>query len=253
MQPKLAGPSPPSAEELERAFQLPAAPDRAKQEKTPAISLSPLEEFAMKAIRLSSPGGLVRDFWKDAIMNFITKGARPGENEELKELRKKGEQELQKELANMDGDTANRVDAIRNTVVAKARDLSGISSPADFHQRGYFDPIGFSITVTESSKLLFFREVDMKQDGVVVLASLGILVGEQFMPLSGGSIEVPPHISFQETPLQDFWPAVVAAALAIPEVYTVVGFSSESWSDPLPIIAATGLIAQDLATGLMPF
>merc|ERR1719263_533986 len=44
-----------------------------------------------------------------------------------------------------------------------------------------------------------------------MLAALGFLVGENFHPLFGGDIDVPSYLAFQQTPLQTFWPAVVAA------------------------------------------
>merc|ERR1712060_49648 len=112
-------------------------------------------------------------------------------------------------------------------------------------------------------------------------------VGENFHPLWGGNIDVPSYIAFQETPLQAFWPAVVLA-IAIPEVFSVFSFQSpfggETWSirtdhaagdlgfDPLGLkpqnaaelkemqtkeinngrlamLAAAGMIAQELASG----
>merc|ERR1711924_506441 len=120
-----------------------------------------------------------------------------------------------------------------------------------------------------------------------MLASLGILVAERFHPLFGGNIDVPSYV-FQQTPLQTFWPAVVAA-IAIPEVFSVFTFENPDtydtqWSiksehqpgdfgwDPLGLkpqdpeefkvmqtkelnngrlamIAAAGMIAQEAATG----
>jgi hypothetical protein len=98
---------------------------------------------------------------------------------------------------------------------------------------------------------------------------------------------VPSYLAFQQTPLQTFWPAVVAA-IAIPEVFSVFSFNSpfggQPWSirsdfesgdlgfDPLGLkptdpaelkemqtkelnngrlamIAAAGMIMQELATG----
>merc|ERR1711869_163941 len=164
--------------------------------------------------------------------------------------------------------------------------MAGISGPM-----GYFDPLGFSTTV-DAGKLLFYREVELKHGRVAMLASLGMLVGEQFHPLFGGGINVPAAFAFQETPLQAFWPAVVAA-IAIPEVYSVFTFrepglaSADQWTiredhepgnlgfDPLGLkptdpkelkemqtkelnngrlamIAAAGMIAQELATGKTP-
>merc|ERR1712182_158244 len=102
-------------------------------------------------------------------------------------------------------------------VKAKEQVLAGISAPMN-----YFDPLGFSTTTT-AGKLLFYREVELKHGRVAMLAALGIVVGEQFHPLFGGDIDVPAAFAFQQTPLETFWPAVVAA-IAIPEIYSVFTF-----------------------------
>merc|ERR1711907_123228 len=140
-------------------------------------------------------------------------------------------------------------------------------------------------------KLLFYREVELKHGRVAMLAALGIVVGEQYHPLFGGDIDVPSYIAFQQTPLENFWPAVVTA-IAIPEIFSVFKFqeprlgsnNGEMWAmkadhvpgdlgfDPLGLkptdpkelkdmqakelnngrlamIAAAGMIAQEIATG----
>jgi len=96
--------------------------------------------------------------------------------------------------------------------------FAGVTAPM-----GYFDPLSFS-TQTSTGKLLFYREVELKHGRVAMLASLGFLVGENFHPLFGGNIDSPAIYAFQETPLQTFWGAVVAA-LAIPEVFSVFTFA----------------------------
>ena len=188
-------------------------------------------------------------------------------------------------LENTDGKTKAAVAGMENAVVEKAKGMAGVTAPF-----GFFDPLGFATTITEG-KLLFYREVEIKHGRVAMLASLGFLVGEQFHPLFGGDIDVPSLVAFQETPLQNFWPAVVAA-LAIPEIFSVFSFEEpkglnrweETWTmksdhqpgdlgfDPLGLkpkdpaefkemqtkeinngrlamIAAAGMIAQEVATG----
>merc|ERR1712061_142288 len=98
-------------------------------------------------------------------------------------------------------------------------DLPGISAPL-----GFFDPLDFCGEASEG-KIKFYREVELKHGRVAMLAALGFLVGEQFHPLFGGSIDVPSYVAFQETPLQTFWPAVVLF-IAIPEVFSVFTFQS---------------------------
>merc|ERR1712139_380345 len=104
----------------------------------------------------------------------------------------------------------------------KSSILAGVTAPMNF-----FDPLGFSTTVT-AGKLLFYREVEIKHGRLAMLASLGLVVGEQFHPLFGGDIDVPSYLAFQQTPLQNFWPAVVTA-IAIPEIFSVLKFQ-----DPTP-------------------
>jgi len=161
------------------------------------------------------------------------------------------------------------------------KEMPGITAPL-----GFFDPVGFSEGESEG-KIRFLREAELKHGRVGMLAALGFLVGENFHPLFGGDIDVPAYIAFQQTPLQTFW-YVVTLAIAIPEVYSVFSFNSpfggQPWSirsdhepgnlgfDPLGLkpkdpaellamqnkelnngrlamLAAAGMIAQELVTG----
>eukprot|EP00746_Dinoflagellata_sp_MGD_P158117 gnl/MRDRNA2_/MRDRNA2_86393_c0_seq2.p1 gnl/MRDRNA2_/MRDRNA2_86393_c0~~gnl/MRDRNA2_/MRDRNA2_86393_c0_seq2.p1 ORF type:complete len:349 (+),score=79.68 gnl/MRDRNA2_/MRDRNA2_86393_c0_seq2:90-1049(+) len=91
---------------------------------------------------------------------------------------------------------------------------------------GFWDPLGLATNLPKG-RLLFYREVELKHGRVCMLASLGILVQEQFHPLFGGDIDVPSYIAFQAVPLSAFWVAV-SAAIAIPEV----GFSIPTFNTP---------------------
>ena len=151
---------------------------------------------------------------------------------------------------------------------------------------GFFDPLGFAAEASES-KILFYRECELKHGRVAMLASLGFLVGEQFHPLFGGNVNVPSVVAFQETPLQGVFPAVLLP-IALIEIFSVFTFNSpfggELWSirtdydsgnlgfdpmglaptDPkelmdmktkelnngrLAMLATAGMIGQELATG----
>merc|ERR1712110_42238 len=113
--------------------------------------------------------------------------------------------------------TKERLLKVIDEVKYKSSMLAGVTAPMN-----YFDPLGFSTTVT-AGKLLFYREVELKHGRIAMLAALGILVGEQFHPLFGGDIDVPAYLAFQQTPLEKFWLAVVAA-IAIPETFSVQTF-----------------------------
>merc|ERR1712188_159736 len=108
---------------------------------------------------------------------------------------------------------------MQQAVALKAQDLPGAMAPL-----GFFDPVGFSTDCSEG-KLLFYREAEIKHGRVAMLASLGILVGEQFHPLFGGNIDVPSYIAFQETPLQTYWPLTVLY-IGIVEIFSVFTFQS---------------------------
>jgi hypothetical protein len=124
------------------------------------------------------------------------------------------ENEVESGLSRVDPETREKLAKVISEVDVEAREalLAGITAPL-----GFFDPLGFATTGTTAGKLLFYREVELKHGRVAMLASLGILVGEQFHPLFGGNIDVPSYIAFQETPLEKFW-YIVSIAIAIPEV-----------------------------------
>jgi len=102
--------------------------------------------------------------------------------------------------------------------------MAGISQPL-----GYFDPanlaesLGNSYAPMTEGKALFMREVELKHCRVAMLAAVGFPIAEQFHPLFGGGIDTPSFLAFQASPLQQFWPTVVAA-IAIPEIFSVFSF-----------------------------
>merc|ERR1719235_1071176 len=127
-------------------------------------------------------------------------------------------QEVKEELLNTDDGTKAAVAQMEEAMVLKAQDMAGVTAPL-----GFFDPLGFTTDFgadrqtheNEQGKLFFYREVELKHGRVAMLATLGFVVGEQFHPLFGGDIDVPSYVAFQQTPLQNFWPAVLAA-IALP-------------------------------------
>jgi hypothetical protein len=231
--------------------------------RTFGIDSSPLEKFALTAIDVNNRGN--RDLSLKAQRAELASGWQTVDDSTKASLKK-----VIDEVATKEG---------RESI------LAGIS-PGPL---GYFDPLGF-VTSCSAGKLLFYREVELKHGRVAMLAALGMMVGENFHPLFGGDIDVPAAFAFQQTPLQAFWPAVVAA-IAIPEILSIQTFQdptqkgySEYWTmktdhvpgdlgfDPLGLkpkdpsklkamqtkelqngrlamIAAAGMIAQEVATG----
>jgi light-harvesting complex I chlorophyll a/b binding protein 4 len=165
------------------------------------------------------------------------------------------------------------------------RNMAGVVAPL-----GFWDPLNFCGDANEG-KVRFYREVEVKHGRLAMLAAVGILVAESFHPMFGGNIDVPASIAFQATPLMHFWPAILFA-ISIAETSTVFAFESpfaaERWTirsdhvsgdigfDPLKLrpespeefkvmqtkelqngrtamIAVTGLLGQELATGAKIF
>merc|ERR1719198_1923228 len=195
--------APPSAYKLPTQMQAANVQDKLKMYGIPS---SPLEKLALTAI--SANNGAQRG-------DISTRASKA---------------EVVSGWSTVDSETKRKLSNVLEDMKSKAgKDslLAGITAPL-----GYFDPLGLATTVT-AGKLLFYREVELKHGRVAMLASLGMLIGEQFHPLFGGNIDVPAYIAFQQTPLETFWPAVVAA-IAIPEVFSVFQFQNpakgEMWT-----------------------
>merc|ERR1719327_115333 len=108
------------------------------------------------------------------------------------------------------------VEEIFDKPVFNVKNMPGITDPL-----GFFDPAGFTEGASEG-KIRFYREVELKHGRVGMLAAVGFLVGEQFHPLF--NVDAPSYLAFQQTPLQTFWPAVVAV-IAIAEVFAVIAIA----------------------------
>jgi hypothetical protein len=164
------------------------------------IGSNPLERLALTAIDANNRGN--RDLSMKAQQAEIVSG-----------------------WSTVDDKTKEKLAKVLDQVKAKESLLAGVT------RLGYFDPLGFSTDIS-GGKLLFYREVELKHGRVAMLASVGILVGENFHPLFGGDIDVPAYLAFQQTPLETFWPAVVAA-IAIPEVFSVFKFENPAEQNPM--------------------
>jgi len=150
-------------------------------------------------------------------------------------------------LKSMDPASRNVVVNAAKGTVTKMEDLQvGQLSPM-----GFWDPAGLS-TDLDAGKILFYREAELKHGRVSMLAALGFLVGENFHPLFGGDIDVPSYIAFQATPLQVFWPAVLAA-LTILEYPSIGTFKPPKGEDGVFRDKDTFAISDDRVPGDIGF
>lgn len=109
-----------------------------------------------------------------------------------------------------------QMDAAKGALIEKAQDLkAGQTAPM-----GYFDPLGFSKGASKS-KILYYREAEIKHGRVCMLASLGYIFGELWHPFFGGRLTMEsykialPEV-YETVGMGTFW-AALFVALAIPE------------------------------------
>jgi len=125
----------------------------------------------------------------DVNANAVKEALSPSNNARAKEIMVRAE-------------AAMEMDQALPTVTGKSYLKAGATPPF-----GFWDPVGIASTVTEG-RLLFYREAEIKHGRVCMLATLGVLVGENFHPLLGGydgpAVDLFPFV--REVPLADFWP-----------------------------------------------
>jgi hypothetical protein len=179
--------------------------------------VSPFKKIALAAVEANNLRNQVRDVsmsasqTRERLRDEMTLSSADSREVSTRVQASKAQEKLKQEFSNADAKTKTMIQSMKKEVSSKVLDMPGITEPL-----GFFDPLGISAEVPHG-RLLFFREVELKHGRLAMLATLGILVGEQFHPMFGGNINVPAYIAFQKTPLQTFWPAV-AIAIAIPEV-----------------------------------
>jgi hypothetical protein len=120
-----------------------------------------------------------------------------------------------------------QVEAVRTAIIQKGQDIvAGQTSPM-----GYFDPLGFA-TKASKSKLLYYREAEIKHGRICMLASIGYIYGEIFHPFFGGQLDMEsykvalPQV-YEQVGMGPFWAALfVACAIdeGIRSVPTLKGF-----------------------------
>jgi hypothetical protein len=154
---------------------------------------------------------------------------------------------MQAVLKSMDPASRSVVVNAAKGTITKMEDLkAGQLAPM-----GFWDPAGLSADLDEG-KILFYREAELKHGRVSMLAALGFLVGENFHPLFGGDIDVPSYVSFQATPLQVFWPAVLVA-LTVLEYPSVGSFKAPVNEDGTYIDKDSFAISADRVPGDIGF
>lgn len=99
-----------------------------------------------------------------------------------------------------------RATAVRMITLEEVKAAPGVSAPT-----GFFDPAGLMRNEWQLSQFKRYADCEVKHSRLAMLAVVGFVVGEVFHPLFNGEVDTPSYIAFQATPLQTFWPAVVAA------------------------------------------
>merc|ERR1712176_85626 len=111
-------------------------------------------------------------------------------------------------------DVFPRGPAADGSVSAEAYLKAGQTAPM-----GFFDPCGLTTGISEG-RLLFLREAEIKHGRVCMMATLGMIVGENFHPLLGGydgpAVDLNPFTT--NVPLADFWP------LAFVQTFATIAF-----------------------------
>jgi len=122
---------------------------------------------------------------------------------------------LKSAMASLNREDKAKVARLSTVVNAKAKEMGNeYGLPGAIAPLGYWDPWGLSTGLGES-RMLFFREAEVKHGRVCMASSLGFIVGERFHPLFGGENDLPSLFSWQDSSLSFFWPAIFIAMAAV--------------------------------------
>merc|ERR1712187_252558 len=110
---------------------------------------------------------------------------------------------------------AETVAKVEKSVTEKVREIAE-GMPGATAPLGFWDPVGFS-TWASLGTLLFQREAELKHGRIGMIAFLGIVMGEKVAPLLGAPSNVPAVYQLKDTPMQNFWLAVLLA-ISLPEL-----------------------------------
>lgn len=113
------------------------------------------------------------------------------------------------------------------TLKMSAEGLAGAIAPT-----GFFDPAGFSEGKTEA-EIKKIREAELKHGRLAMLATLGVLVGENFNPLFDGKVTGPAIYQFQQCDaiFPAFWTFVVLGVGFVEGQNILVGWDHKPGKD----------------------
>lgn len=118
--------------------------------------------------------------------------------------------QVKQAFSSLDFSTQEKFATVRAEAMMKRDEFEN-----DMAGSGFFDPVGWMTQMPDASTLLFLREANLKNGRLAMIASLGMIVGNQYQPWIGGDI---PHFStlaqlgtFQPTNYETFWAATFVA------------------------------------------
>lgn len=182
--------------------------------------------------------------------------------------------------ANLPSQSRAALSQLGKDVVVKAATISKDSMAGATAPFGFWDPMGFAATVNGET-LAFYREAELKHGRLGMIASLGFMAGETFSPLLGADSGAMAKLWGKALPAvpEQFWGAIVVAAAFVELSMLNAQEWDESLTEPgdfgwdplgvkpkdakglmemqnkelnngrLAMLAAAGMIAQELVTG----
>lgn len=200
-----------------------------------------------------------------------------------------GMRNVQVMAANLPSQTREALSKLHKDVVVKAASMTETSTLSKADMAGgtaplgdFWDPMGFSAEVS-GTQLAFFREAELKHGRLGMLATLGFIAGEKFSPLFGATDVTTPATKLwgQALPAvpEQFWGAIIVAGSFLELFMLNAQQNNPSLTEPgdfgfdplgmkpkdakglkemqnkelnngrLAMLAAAGIIAQELVTG----
>jgi len=206
-----------------------------------SLRQSPLTGMGRRAALASLPGGSMKD---------VALAAIEASNGCDRDISMKANPQLKAAIANMDSKSRAELEQISMMVQAKKKAVSKGNEyglPGVLPPLNWFDPVGFS-TGIEKSKLLYYREAEIKHGRICMSATLGFLVGERYHPLYGGEIDSPSLFAVTDARIpKEFWAALIIAAGGV----EALSFSKNSGGGNLVEGVEPGDIGYD-PLGLLP-